>query len=92
MIGGALVLGLICARFLKSSERRRERQWSGQRGYDREAGYDRELGYTGASGYTGETGYGYGRSGVGETEIGRQSPSGTGGYGGFEGGGGYAGA
>jgi len=28
-IGGAIVLGLIGARFLKSSERRRERPWSG---------------------------------------------------------------
>src|SRR4051812_21650619 len=33
MIGGALVLGLIGARFLKSSERRRGRQWSGERNY-----------------------------------------------------------
>jgi sirohydrochlorin ferrochelatase len=73
MIGGALVLGLIGARFLKSSERRRERRWSGERGYGREVGY--------------------GRSRMGETEVGRHMPSGTGGYSGFEdAGGGYAGA
>jgi hypothetical protein len=49
-IGGALLLGLIGARFLKSSERRRERRWSGEGGESR---YDRE------------SGSGYGRSGTG---------------------------
>src|SRR5918998_1308418 len=42
MIGGALILGLIGARFLKSSERRGYRQIQGQQ-YGRERGY----GYTG---------------------------------------------
>jgi len=68
MIGGALILGLIGARFLKSSERRGfKRTGDGQR-FDR----DRGLGYTGynqpygaqggfAGGYSGEgvTGGGY---------------------------------
>jgi hypothetical protein len=40
MIGGALLLGLIGARFLKSSERRGSRRGDGQR-------YGREFGYTG---------------------------------------------
>jgi hypothetical protein len=61
-IGGALLLGLIGARFLKSSERR-TREGSGERGYGREGRYGRESGYgTGQSrlggsrpgGYSGE--------------------------------------
>jgi hypothetical protein len=80
MIGGALVLGLIGARFLKSSERQRERR------YAREGRY-------GEGGYGRERVYGYGRSALGETEVGRHTPSGTAGYSGFEdAGGGYAGA
>jgi hypothetical protein len=63
MLGGALVLGLIGARFLKSSQARRDRRRV-ERGDGR------------------ETSYGYGRSKMGETEIGRHLPSG----------GGYAGA
>jgi len=43
MLGGALLLGLIGARFLKSSERRGGRRYSGGQRYDRERG----LGYTG---------------------------------------------
>jgi hypothetical protein len=42
MLGGALVLGLIGARFLKSTERRRGGQWSGDRGYG-EGRYGRET-------------------------------------------------
>jgi hypothetical protein len=79
MIGGALVLGLIGARFLKSSERRGGRQFAGQR-YGRERG----LGYTG-----------YNQPYTRDTEIERNVPSRTGyGYPGTEGGmgGGYAGA
>jgi len=70
-IGGALLLGLIGARFLKSSERRNQREWRGDRGSSREGRYGRESGYgygrsrlgeSGASGYSGgfeETGGGY---------------------------------
>jgi hypothetical protein len=43
MIGGALVLGLIGARFLKSTERSRERRWSGERGPGRAGRYGRET-------------------------------------------------
>jgi hypothetical protein len=43
MLGGELVLGLIGARFLKSSERRGGRQFGDARQYGR----DRSLGYTG---------------------------------------------
>jgi hypothetical protein len=83
MIGGALVLGLIGARFLKSSERRGGRFGDGQR-----FGRERSFGYTGYNQpYTGggEIGASYTGS---EREFG-------GGYGGgSEGGygGGYAGA
>jgi len=41
MIGGALIIGLIGARFLKSSERR------GGRGFDQRSVRDRSFGYTG---------------------------------------------
>jgi hypothetical protein len=68
-IGGALLLGLIGARFLKSSERRNQREWSGQRygredQYGGEAGFDysrSRLGQSGTGGYSGfeETGGGY---------------------------------
>jgi hypothetical protein len=67
-IGGALLLGLIGARFLKSSERRNQREWSGERGYGREGRYGREygtgqsrLGESGSRGYSGydEVGGGY---------------------------------
>ena len=81
MIGGALVLGLIGARFLKSSERRGS---GGRFGDGQRYGRDRGLGYTG-----------YNQPYVRDTGIERQTPSGTGsGYPGLEGelGGGYAGA
>jgi hypothetical protein len=65
MIGGALVLGLIGARFVKSSERRRFREYGGQY-----PGRERRFGYTGynqpyardievESTVTSRTGYGY---------------------------------
>lgn len=79
MIGGALLLGLIGARFFKSSERRGTRQFDSQR-YGRERG----LGYTG-----------YDQPYSRDTEIERNLPTGGGyGYAGPEGGvgGGYAGA
>jgi len=79
MIGGALVLGLIGARFLKSSERRGGRRFDGQ-SYGRE----RSFGYTG-----------YNQPSTRDTEFERSVSSRTGyGYGGIEGGsgGGYAGA
>jgi hypothetical protein len=60
-IGGALLLGLIGARFLKSSERRNQRDWSGDRGYSREGRAGRE------------TGYGYSRSRMGESGTGGYS-------------------
>jgi len=91
MIGGALLLGLIGARFFKSSERRRGRQWSGEGNYSRQGNYGSQ-GYGREYGSAGEAGYGYGRTGIDDSEFGRQTPSGTGGYSGFEGGGGYAGA
>ncbi|HYF38644.1 MAG TPA: hypothetical protein VD930_03065 [Gemmatimonadales bacterium] len=80
VIGGALVLGLIGARFLKSSERRGSRQFEGER-YGRE----RSFGYTG-----------YNQPYAGTAEIEGGIPRGggygyTGSEGGF-GGGGYAGA
>jgi hypothetical protein len=89
MIGGALVLGLIGARFLKSSERRRERQWSGQRTYGRQGNYAGQQSYGREFGYAGESGYASSRTGIDDAEFGRQT--GVGGYG-YEGGGGYAGA
>ncbi|HEX5576218.1 MAG TPA: hypothetical protein VFX42_10115, partial [Gemmatimonadales bacterium] len=52
MLGGALVLGLIGARFLKSSERRGGRHF----GDARQHGRDRSLGYTGYN----QPGGGYG--------------------------------
>jgi hypothetical protein len=69
-IGGALLLGLIGARFLKSSERRNQGEWSRERGYAREGRYGSESGYgygssrlseTGTGGYSGfdEVGGGY---------------------------------
>jgi hypothetical protein len=96
MIGGALLLGLIGARFLKSSERRGTGRYGDGQRYGRERG----LGYTGynqpsvrgpeiGGSYTGSTG-GSG-SGMGGGSIGGVG----GGYGGgTEGGmgGGYAGA
>ena len=78
MIGGALVLGLIGARFFKSSERRGRRLGDG-----RQYGRDRSLGYTG-----------YNQPFTRDTEIqGNPSRTGYG-YPGTEGGtgGGYAGA
>jgi len=57
-IGGALLLGLIGARFLKSSERRNQREWSGERAYGRVGRYGRE------------SGYGSGQSGVGGSRTG----------------------
>jgi len=80
MIGGALVLGLIGARFFKSSERR-----SGRRFSDRDR-YGRELGY---SGYNQP----YSRSSEFGSDVSVQGGYG-GASGGFEGGigGGYAGA
>ncbi len=80
MIGGALVLGLIGARFLKSSERRGNRQYGDGQRYGRERGY----------GYTG-----YNQPFSGDIGVERQVTGGTGyGYPGTEGGlgGGYAGA
>lgn len=77
MIGGALVLGLIGARFFKSSERRGGKRFGdGQR-----SGRDRGLGYTG-----------YNQPNARDTEIGRHMPGGSGGTYGQEGGfgGGYA--
>jgi uncharacterized protein YjbJ (UPF0337 family) len=62
MIGGALVLGLIGARFLKSSERRAGRFGDGQR-----YGRDRSFGYTG-----------YNQPFNRDTEIERNLPSRTG--------------
>lgn len=91
MLGGALVLGLIGARFLKSSERSR----AGRRyGDGRSSGRDRHVGYTGYDQpFTGQAGMG------GETELERHIPGGSGfgrsgGLGEAEGGtgGGYAGA
>jgi len=79
MIGGALVLGLIGARFMKSSERRGGRFGAGQR-FSR----DRSFGYTG-----------YNQPNVGGPEIGVRHTGSERGYsGGSEGGfgGGYAGA
>jgi len=90
MFGGALVLGLLGARFLKSSDRRGDKQWSGERTYGRQGNYGSQPRYGSEFGYAGEPGYG--RTGVDDAEFGRQSPSGTGGRSGFEGGGGYAGA
>jgi len=72
ILGGALVLGLIGARFIKSSERGRERRWSGGRegrfNYDRSAISEFETGrtggYAGSGGYTGvEGGYSSGSGG-----------------------------
>jgi sirohydrochlorin ferrochelatase len=77
MLGGALVLGLIGARFLKSSERRGSRRIGDGRQYSRE----RNFGYTG-----------YDQPFTQNPEIGRNVPSRTG-YGTESGtGGGYAGA
>jgi hypothetical protein len=83
MIGSALVLGLIGARFLKSSERRGGRYGDGQR-----YGRDRSLGYTG-----------YNQPYVRGSEVGVSYTGSEGGYGeGYGGGtsggmgGGYAGA
>jgi len=79
MIGGALVLGLIGARFLKSSERRGVQRFDGGQRYSRERGY----------GYTG-----YNQPYVRDPEFQRQMPGRSGGsYTGSEGdfGGGYAG-
>jgi hypothetical protein len=56
MLGGALVLGLIGARFLKSSERGRERRRIGE---GRDYGSERRFGYTG---------YNQPASGTSETE------------------------
>lgn len=78
-IGGALVLGLIGARFIKSSERRRDRRWNDERSWSGERRYDSERGSRR------ESDYGYGGSRLEDTR--------TGGYSGYEGvGGGYAGA
>jgi hypothetical protein len=56
-IGGALVLGLIGARFLKSSERRNQGQGSGERGYRREGRYGGQSGYGSSRSRSGEGGY-----------------------------------
>jgi hypothetical protein len=79
MIGGALVLGLIGARFLKSSERRGGRRFGDGQRYGRERG----LGYTG-----------YNQPYVRDAELERHMPGTGGGYPGVESGlgGGYAGA
>jgi hypothetical protein len=82
MIGGALILGLIGARFLKSSERRGNRRFGdGQR-----FGGEPRYGY---SGYTG-----YNQPYVGGANIEGQLPGRAGSYGDPEGGlgGGYGGA
>jgi hypothetical protein len=78
MIGGALLLGLIGARFFKSSERRGGRRFDDRQRYGRE----RSLGYTG-----------YNQPYAGESGTERLGGS-VGGYGNIEGGlgGGYAGA
>jgi hypothetical protein len=76
MIGGALVLGLIGARFLKSSERR------GGRGFDQRSIRDRSFGYTGYN----QPNVGSPEIGGGYSERGYSGSS----EGGF--GGGYAGA
>jgi hypothetical protein len=65
-IGGALLLGLIGARFLKSSERRNQREWREDRGYS-EGRYGRE------------SGYGYSRSRLGESTGGYSGFEETGG-------------
>lgn len=64
MLGGALVLGLIGARFLKSSQRNR---WSGE-GSRREGRFDysrSEFAETGQGWQQGRTGGSYGEGGVG---------------------------
>jgi hypothetical protein len=82
LIGGALILGLIGARFLKSSERRGDRRFGdGQRGGERRFGYG------------GYTGYNQPYVPGANIDVERQLP----GRGGYEGpetglGGGYAGA
>ena len=78
MIGGALVLGLIGARFLKSSERRGYRQIEDRYGRERGLGY---------------TGYNQPYSGSGELERNLPRGTGYGNPGTESGlGGGYAGA
>jgi hypothetical protein len=78
MIGGALVLGLIGARFLKSSERRGSRRYDGQYGRERRFGYtgynqpyssdvdiDRNISSRSGYGYPGtESGLGGGYAGA----------------------------
>lgn len=78
VIGGALVLGLVGARFLKSSERRSERRFGAGQRYGRERRFD----------YTG-----YNQPYARGAEVERQLPE-SGGYGSYESGrgGGYAGA
>jgi hypothetical protein len=56
-IGGALVLGLIGARFLKSSERRNQGEGSGERGYGREGRYGGQSGYGSSRSRSGDGGY-----------------------------------
>jgi len=70
VLGGALVLGLIGARFMKSSDRGRERRWNG--GRENRFDSDRSFrgGYAGSSGgysgggYSGEGGLGGGYAGA----------------------------
>ena len=82
MIGGALILGLIGARFLKSSERRGDRRFGDGQRYGRESRFE-------YGGYTG-----YNQPYVGGANIEGELPRHTGGYEGPESGrgGGYAGA
>jgi hypothetical protein len=85
-LGGALVLGLVGARFLKSSERSRERRRVGAAGYGGERRFD--YGRTGITesdtALTGRTGRGYSGGGY---SGGGDYPAAEGGLGG-----GYAGA
>lgn len=66
-LGGAVVLGLLAARFFKASNARRqtyEGRW--------QQGYERGYGYGGQYGYRGQ-GQGYAGSGYGDQDYGRQS-------------------
>ncbi|HEX2248924.1 MAG TPA: hypothetical protein VHH32_01165 [Gemmatimonadales bacterium] len=84
LIGGALILGLIGARFLKSSERRGGRRFEDSERYGRE----------GRFGYSGYTGYNQPYVRGADIDVERQIPGRTGGFEGPESGlgGGYAGA
>jgi hypothetical protein len=84
LIGGALILGLIGARFLKSSERRGERSFGDGQRYGRERRF----------GYGGYTGYNQPYVPGANVDVERQLPGRAGGLEGPESGlgGGYAGA